>query len=339
MNSGGRVCWRGVSTESLQPRPCHCDGRDPPPFDLVFPSSAGAEYSTVAPSTWANDSLLPGQTTALPTREWRTGGGGGGDIATISSSEKPGGNVAASMHPRSVKLLIGASITLFIIILFLGCLLYCFTKKKKKKRQYDVQRRGPDGCEADRVPYDVPATNHQPDSKNAFPLLQIDEPSHPNNEIPTTRDAISGTDSPFVVRNFPVLRKVKSAVVGIGSPKKVTRPVSRHDSTAPLVEHQASIFRDRWKDKSRTAADDIDANRLSADSDNSDVRHPDRLTTLNENDVNVPNGKLPTKLETLPSRMYPAQSVMETPSSKRSNKRPDSSTPLFDSDSISSSEA
>ena len=91
-----------------------------------------------------------------------------------------------------------------------------------------------------------------------------------------------------------------------------------------------------------TAADDIDSNRLSADGDDADVQyrdHRDRLATLNEDDIHVPNGKLPTKLETLPSIMYPAQSVMETPSSKRSNKRPDSSTPLFDSDSISSSEA
>ncbi|XP_054751356.2 uncharacterized protein LOC129257125 [Lytechinus pictus] len=349
VNSGGRECWRGVSAERLQPQTCKCGGRDPPPFNLVFPISAGAEFSTVAPPTWANNTLFPLQTTVLPTGVWRTGEGasGGGDAATISSSAAPsGGNSAAwhNLHPRSVALLIGASIMLIVIILFLGCLLFCFTRKKKKKRHDDVRRSRPDGCEADRVPCDLPTVNDQPKNKNEFPLLQIDQPTHPNHEIPPTRDVSSGTDSPFVVRNFPMLRTVKSAVVGIrSSPKKVARPVSRHDSSAPLVEHQASIFRDRWKNGSqRNGKDDMDDNRLSTDIDNSDLRYPerrDRLMTLNENDVGVPNGKLSTKIETLPSKMYPAQRIMGSPSRKSPNKRPDSSTPLFDSDSVSSSEA
>ena len=98
------MCWQGVSTESLQPSTCQCGGRDPPPFDLVFPGSA---RSTVAPSTWSNDTLISVQTTALPTGVWRTGGGGG-DTATISASVTPGGNISAekwgSIHPSKQSL-------------------------------------------------------------------------------------------------------------------------------------------------------------------------------------------------------------------------------------------
>ncbi|XP_071483545.1 uncharacterized protein [Diadema antillarum] len=344
MFSSCRTCWRGT-TGNLSLDSCRCRlDRFPtlPKFDLF--NTTVTDVPTVAPSTIAGEtkSVYSVLTTRGRTVEYEY------PAETASPPVVPvdpetNNKTRAWIAERSatIRILVAASVSLVFAVLLI-CILVCLVRRKKKKATYSFpQRPETEGCETGEGPREVTTVAPQESSTSNFPLVPIDpiRQEAAVSQSPKT-DATPDPEPPATRQRFPMLKKVTATVVNNGPPKRVARPVSRHDSTAPLVDHEAAALRDKWKDMSHASADHRNYHRASSLDDDernfSNSTHNDKLSTLDE--VGERTSKEPTQLEILPSRRFPAKSLVGTPSDRRAIKRPDSSTPLFHSDSVDSVE-
>ena len=215
-------------------------------------------------------------------------------------------------------------------------------------RRCITDRPATEGCEADRNRYELKAASPIQTDQNDYNLIQIDCNDRNTRETPRTdppkKPEPPPSPEPIERRNYPVLRTVKAIIAGDGAvPEKPVRPVSRQNSDVPLVKFETPIFRDRWKDGSQSygAATNNRTSGHPSTTIEPNWRYPDqseKLTTLNE--VTEKPNKKATKLDFLPSRLFATPSILSSPAGKKSKgRRPDSSTPLFDGDSLSSTEA